>query len=310
MDDKNALAGSDTNQSTDSQPDPDSGTEPLTPAPEGQTSDIDASAAKTDSDATGDDGTKEAASTGEEGADKAPDKAKEAIDGTAKRKGTKASERISQLTAQKRTAEAQRDAANARAKRAEARLEQQKGEAKPKPSGFDTDDEYDAALTAWSVRQSSKSDRELDVTDARAEAKEAAEEAQRISQEAFAERADDFAETATDFYERVNDPSLPVSVEMQEQIYESDKGPQIAYWLSKNRGDASRIAKLKDPRAVSREIGRIEGRLTQPEPKRVTQAPDPVKSQAKGSGSQITFDPAKASGEEIEKRLRAKGVII
>ena len=295
MQDENTLAGSETVETP--QPDPESGAAPETPATEDQPSGTDASAAS------------ELEKTEDQKANgKDPTEDKPEAKAQPKRKGTRPSERIAKLTADLRNAEAQRDSALRRADRLEERLG--KEDPKPNASTFDTDEDYQAELTAWNVRQASKADRKADVDEAREQAKEADADALRIARSTFMERAAEFAETSPDFFERLNDPGLSISAEMASEIYGSDVGPQLVHFLSENKGEALRIAALRDRSAVTREMARLEGRISQPAPKRVSQAPAPVKSVATGAGSQQTFNAATASVDDIAKRLRAKNIIV
>ena len=219
-----------------------------------------------------------------------------------------ASERIGELTAKFRTAERAKQAAEERAKRLEERLKTYETPP-PKESDFDSYDEYTAALSAHQYRQANKQERQSDVEDARHEVEQAEREANEALAEAYNERVTAFAETVPDFHQKVADPTLPISPAMARHIQSSEQGPQIAYYLANNRADAARLAKLSNETDVAREIGRIEGRLTLPAPKRVSSAPDPVKPVATGAGSQADFNPSKASVDDIAARLRAKGII-
>lgn len=179
----------------------------------------------------------------------------------------------------------------------------------PKEADFKTFDEFQAAQTAHHVRQATKEDREFEVKSASDTAKRAEADAQEALKEVFATRAEDFAERVPDYHQKVADPSLPITVEMANEIHASDKGPEIAYFLANNRAEAARIAALTDPREVARAIGRIEGRIGTPPPKKVTAAPAPVKAVATGSGSKQGFNPASASLDDMRDHLKRTGVL-
>lgn len=243
-----------------------------------------------------------------------PDEAK-ADDGAAsdekgdeKPKENRSQERFDKLTARRREAERRAADAEGEAARLRERLKRYETPA-PKESEFGSYDEYQAALSAHNSRQVFKQEHEDDARDAEDRAKAATNEAASVAQEAFRERAEEFASRVPDFHEKVNDPSLPVTGPMRDQILASDNGPQVAYYLATHRSEAAQIAGLTSEREVARAIGRIEGRLSVPPPRKVTQAPTPIKPVATGSGSQGSFDPSKASVDDIDARLRARGVI-
>lgn len=220
-----------------------------------------------------------------------------------------AQERINQLTAQKRQAERERDDALARAER----LEERAGgsdDAAPDPLDFGSDAEFQAALTAYQVRQATREDKKQDAEDARRQAETAGKTAADAQVAEFKVRAADFAQDVPDFDDTVmNNPTFALSNEATSQVMQSEQGPAVAYYLAKNRDEAARLSGLTNPTDVAREIGKIEGRLTAPTPKTISQAPKPVKGVATGSGSASAFDANKASVDDMEKHLRDEGVI-
>lgn len=226
----------------------------------------------------------------------------------AKPKRSRYQDRIDQLTHGRREAERTAQSAQAEAERLRERLSQYEA-APPRESEFDSIDAYQAALTAYHVKQSMKGEREAEAQDAENRAKSAQETAQQTAVTAYNARLAEAAETIPDIYQVINDPTTPISETMAGQIMDAEQGPQIAYYLAKNPGDAARIASITDPYAVAREIGRIEGRLRAPEPKRVSSAPEPVKAVATGSGSQGSFDPSKASPKEFGEHFKKRGII-
>lgn len=219
-----------------------------------------------------------------------------------------ARERIDQLTAKRRDAERRAEAAEERARRAEEKLQRFEQPA-PNESDFASEQEFQAALTAHHLRQLGRQEREGDIAEARAEAARAEEDAALAVQDSFLERAAEFAGTVPDFYEKVSDGSLPIPERVGREIMASAMGPEIAYFLASNRGEAARLSRLSKPQDIAREIGRLEGRLSRPAPRTVTAAPAPVRAIVTGSGSQSPFDPQKASIDEMEARLKKAGVI-
>ncbi len=93
--------------------------------------------------------------------------------------------------------------------------------------------------------------------------------------DSFEERAEKVAEKYPDFDAVVKNPSLPISDSMAEYIRLSDQGPDVAYHLGKNPGEAARIAQLT-PVAAARELARIEGELAAKPKARLSNAPEPI----------------------------------
>lgn len=232
-----------------------------------------------------------------------------AEDERVKRRKASAKERVINATRRAQAAEAERDAALASEQRANDRVAKLEAGQTPREVDFDTTEEYTAALTAHQVKQFSKDERSADADEARATAERKGLEADEARIAAFYERQDEFAADVPDYAEAVNNPALPTSDLLKDELLSSERGPAVSYYLAKNAGEARRIASLTDPRAVARAIGSIEGRLTAPMPRKETSAPAPVGAVASGSGSQKAFDHGNASFNEVKDRLKAKGVI-
>lgn len=201
-----------------------------------------------------------------------------------------AKERISQLTTIKRDQE--REIA-----RLKAQLDRTRKLERPDPTKYEDSDEYASDLAAYKVRTSQTEDIEASVKDAEARATEALATAHN-------ERVMDFLEDAPDFHQVAGNPTLTITPEMANEIMDSEYGPQIQYHLGKNPREAARIAALPQSRQI-REIGRLEAEVSRPAPKRVTQAPAPIKPVA-GRRVNPAFDPEKATPEEYAKK-RAEG---
>jgi len=77
---------------------------------------------------------------------------------------------------------------------------------------------------------------------------------------------------------------IPISNYACEVIAESDKAPEIAYWLAKNPVEARRIASLT-PARQGVEVARIESKVTTNPAKRISQAPPPPNTLQGGSGT-------------------------
>lgn len=158
----------------------------------------------------------------------------------------------------------------------------------PKQEDFPNYDDFVAAKARHEVRQ------ELRAEERR---RREAEHTERATErrEAFTKRCDEASERYEDFEEVAFNRSLPITDAMAEVIQESDKGPDLAYYLGSHPDEAKRIAGLS-PLAQARELGRIETTLSKPAPRKTTSAPDPVKTV---SGKDApTKDPSKMSMDE------------
>lgn len=123
----------------------------------------------------------------------------------------------------------------------------------------------------------------------------------------YAEREDAAREKYDDFHEVVYSPNLPISEYMAEVIKASDLGPDIAYHLGKNPGEARRIAGLP-PLKQAAEIGKIEVSLTaNPPVKKVSSAPDPISPVRRSSGTP-TYDPTdpRSAKMDVKDWMRAR----
>lgn len=203
----------------------------------------------------------------------------------------------SQKRRERRKAEIQRlrqSEAEARA-RAYRLVAAAKGEREPKRDDFDDPDEYIAAKAAWNGSQA--------VT--RREQEAAQEELQRIEREqqhavygGWVEQVEEARSRYQDFDKVVFDQTAPISEGLASLLMTSDMGADIAYHLASNRAEAKRLSELP-PVEAAREIGRLEARLTTPQPKSETAAPPPPRP-VSGRGAPER-DPAKMSMDEYRK---------
>jgi hypothetical protein len=144
-------------------------------------------------------------------------------------------------------------------------------------------------------------------------ADELTREAQVREYEAHSSRVDMFKDRLTeakasipDIEKAISDPSLPVTDIGARFIHESEKGPQVAYWLATNRDEASRIARL-DPYSQAFELGKIEARIgAAPASRRLSNAPAPVPKVGGGSNSGAK-DPSSMSMSEYAEWYRKRG---
>ena len=116
---------------------------------------------------------------------------------------------------------------------------------------------------------------------------------------AFMDRINKAAETDPDLPRIVDardarDPYfVPISQAMAEVIRDSEVGPKLLRHLANNKADATRLASLP-PMSAARELGRIEAKIlatpTPDPPKRVSQAPEPMRSLTPSGVTEIDLD--------------------
>jgi hypothetical protein len=117
----------------------------------------------------------------------------------------------------------------------------------------------------------------------------------------FEGRAAEFARSVPDF-EQVAHYDAPINQPMAQVIRESEIGPQIAYYLGKNREIGLAISQLP-PLIAAREIGKIEAALLKPPPPpkpKVSNAPPPP-PKIEATEPEVEKDPLKMSDAEFSK---------
>ena len=86
-----------------------------------------------------------------------------------------------------------------------------------------------------------------------------------------------------------------MDLDLAEQIFEMDKGPEVAYHLGAHLDIAEKIFALS-PVQRARELTRLEFQVEALSPKRVSDAPDPINPL--GSSETIQTDPDKMTADE------------
>lgn len=174
-------------------------------------------------------------------------------------------------------------------------------EAKGEPSenDFETHAAYVKALTKWTANQAVE---EFKVS----QRKEAVTTRQQTVQQEFKVRQEAFKAATPDFDEVVSAADVQVSDAVIAEIVESENGPQLQYYLSKNHDEAERLSKL--PRLqLAREVGKIESRFSSSQQKiavKTTAAPPPPNPTGKSSATS-TKDPGEMNPAEY-RAWRAK----
>ena len=137
------------------------------------------------------------------------------------------------------------------------------------------------------------------------EARNREADAERMRDEMFMQRLSSARETIKDIETVLTDPTLPVTQVGARFIKESERGPQVAYFLSQNRAEAARIASL-EPLAQAYELGRIEQRINAaPTARKVSQAPNPV-PKVSGGANAGAKDPSSMSMSEYAEWYRKR----
>ncbi len=244
----------------------------------------------------------EGAASGDEGQVKPPpaEDAKASEDEKAKSDSKARAER---RKAARNKAREELEAANRRAKEAEAELQAYKTPSKvPVESDFQSFEQYQAALNAHYVsegigkRDQSKAEREAQAAKAAVEAAQKAEQAE--IERNWNEQAQVARAQYSDFDQVISNPNLMVSEAVAQAIKSSDIATEVAYFVGKNPAEAQRLSSLSGPE-MARALGRIEGQLAASAPKTVSTAPPPVSPVT--ASSVADFDPSKASFDEFRK---------
>jgi hypothetical protein len=139
--------------------------------------------------------------------------------------------------------------------------------------------------------------------------RERQKEAER-QQETFLERAEKVHERYPDFETVVKDPTLPINDAMADYIQDSEHGPDVAYFLGKNRGKALEISQMK-PMAAAKELVRIEAELASKPKVSLSKAPEPItpvstRGKASSSSMPSDADPIDVWMRKEQERLRKR----
>jgi hypothetical protein len=201
-----------------------------------------------------------------------------------------AKERVQQAVARQRIAE--RDSADKDKTIASLREQLAK---RPNPESYEDNAEYTADMLDHKMNERELKRVELEKTNADVNRRDAIAEQ-------WAVRVDEFKATTPDFEDVAY--SAPISDATAHLIAQMEDGPQVAYALGKNPAEARKIERLPETlKAV--ELGKIAARLSNPTPKKTTQAPEPI-NPVLGRGSSTSPDPEKMNFNEF-KAYREKG---
>lgn len=196
-------------------------------------------------------------------ADEAADEGEKPKPSKAERRKEQIQQQINDLTAQKRALERETQAELRRLHELQASINSQQN--------IDPED--------YEAQESARLGRALDeraFRDAQAKAKELNSQKDAVRYAMFESKLKAAEERIPDLSQAVEKfAQLPVSEYAADIIAESDKAPELTYFLANNPHEAKRIASLP-PHMQGVEIARIEGRINAaPKARKTTQAPTP-----------------------------------
>lgn len=163
--------------------------------------------------------------------------------------------------------------------------------AKPKPDQFATTEEYVGALARFEAEQIYQERMAKEAAERRE-----AQQRERTQQIAttYQQRVRQATERYPDYEEVAHAPDVYFTNAMAATIQESEKGPDIAYFLAKNPAEFEKIAKLS-PFLQAKELGKLEAKFeSAPPPARPSNAPpplNPIRNASAGTTYVDTTDP-------------------
>ncbi len=211
--------------------------------------------------------------------------------------------RIDEITAARREAERRADQLLAMLEQTtQAQRTPPQQQAEPQPiqgrpvlENFASYEEFSEALADWKVEQkfAEREQRQKAETAAQAERRQHSEWMARV------EAVEHRAPSIRDAIEAVGPMLSPVAASVIKTL---DNGPDVLVYLHQNREAAERIASL-DPYIAAAELGRLAAGIQPPQPRRVTQPPEPINTLGGGT-SPPPFDPRTIKDGDEYKRWR------
>lgn len=268
-----------------------------------------------DDDNTGNDETGEEGETGDESGEKKKDTDGDDLikdddpDGVVKRIGRLVKKQTlteEALTKAKESAAYYKGLAEGGKGKEEPKKEEPKVDVAPQEEDFEDMGDYYKAVAEHSGRTA--------VEDAMAakETKDKATEAKTTKDtraETHRKRVETAMEAHPDYAEKVfvDDGTVFINDEMYENIVDSEKGAEVAYYLAEHPDEAQAIYDLKFPRAVSRAMGRIEDKVSLSTPqkstgKSISKAPPPISPSRGGKSSPAGLRDDEPIGDWMKKR--------
>ena len=222
------------------------------------------------------------------------------------KKPNKVQERINQLTREKH--EERQKAEEERGKRAELeqRLEAlesnskaQTKQAAPNEDDFDSYSEFETAKTAYIAEVATNAAFERLAQEQNSKSTKEQATARQLELESKKAAFDKNVDSKRGNFEDFDEVALGhtfMDVDLAEQIFEMEKGPEVAYHLGANLDVAERIFSMKAVQRA-RELTRLEFTLEGLKPKKVSGAPDPI-TPISGSDQSGSKDPSKMTDAE------------
>lgn len=188
--------------------------------------------------------------------------------------------------------------------------EARQSEISPAESDFDDHFEYVAAKAVWKHSQAAV---ERDATHAATEAEQARREADAIRdreaqllQQNWQAQAAEAQGRYADFEKVVARPGLfPQGTALPMLIQSSEMAADLAYHIASDRSLHDALVSMT-PVEVAREIGRLEARLSLPQSRKASTAPEPI-SPVRGGSSSSGKDPTKMTPDEYNAWRDAGG---
>lgn len=212
--------------------------------------------------------------------------------------------RIDEITAARREAERRADQLLAMLEQQTQQRVEPQQHVEPTPAygrpvleNFSSYEEYTEALADWKVEQ------KFAEREQRQQAETAAQAAQRQEAE-FAVRIRDAAAKTPEVMDAINDRTLPISPAMGDVIRSVSNGPDVVLYLHQHRDEAARLYDMP-PHVAAFELGRLAAGIQPPQPRRVTQPPEPINTL--GGGMTVLNKPVdKMSDDEFAAMRRAE----
>jgi len=172
----------------------------------------------------------------------------------------------------------------------------------PKEADFNGDYfAYQAAKIAHENRQALRAEFEAE---RKTRDQSRAVELQREMVEDFEERAEEYRAKVPDFDEKVEKfvaNGGKLSPVLSEELQQSDRGPELVYQIVNNPQLANSLNAMS-PREVAREVGRLEAKLSLPNPRKQTSAPPPH-TQLKGGAAPSRSEADLAKSENVSELI-------
>jgi len=220
-----------------------------------------------------------------------------------KPKGNKVQERINQLTREKYEQRTKNQELEARLKELEARkVEPVKQElAAPKEDEYDDYSDYQTAQADYIAETATNRAYERMATEQQARVDSSNEQTRQETLHSKKKAFDQNVDTKRANFENFEDVAYGhdfMDTDLAEQIFDMDKGPEVAYHLGAHLDEAERIYALT-PVQRARELTKLEYQVQALTPKKVSDAPDPIEPLGGSEAKEI--DPDSLSADEWQK---------